>query len=150
MRLLSPAALHAIEALLDAGRLERMPVDARRAEAFLTGCRERLSQLPLLTSASVKYDVAYDASHDIGEALLAAYGYRTRNGPGQHEALGRFLRAVLDDRPGESAARRFDRLRRARNQSHYDAKPVGSADAELATRVAHELLESAIARGIGP
>jgi hypothetical protein len=62
------------------------------------------------------------------------------------EALGRFLRAVLDDPPGDRAARRFDQLRRARNQGRYEAKPVGSGDASLAADVARELLEAARTR----
>ncbi len=32
----------------------------------------------------------------LAEALLAAYGFRTTNGPGQHEALGRYLRTLFD------------------------------------------------------
>jgi hypothetical protein len=87
---------------------------------------ERLNQLPLLTSVVVRYGIAYDACHDTGEALLAAYGFRMTNGPGQHEALGRYLRVVFDKPPAERAAREFDRLRRARNQDRYEAKPVGA------------------------
>jgi hypothetical protein len=97
----------------------------------------------------VKYDLAYDAAHDVGEALLAAHGYRTSNGLGQHEALGRFLRAVLDEPPGDGAARRFDRLRRTRNQGRYAARPVGAADAALAQQTAIELLAAARSRKVG-
>ena len=83
-------------------------------------------------------------------ALLAAYGFRTTNGPGQHEALGRYLRAVLDKPPAEKAAREFDRLRRARNQDRYEAKPVGAAATEKAEQVARTLLDAALARGLSP
>lgn len=139
----------AVDALVSARRIERVAPDAARARAFLDVAADRISQLPLLTSVGVKYDIAYDATHDIGEALLAAYGYRTRNGAGQHEALGRFLRAVLDTPPEDRAARRFDRLRRARNQSHYDATPVGAAEATLAESTAAELRSAVLARGVG-
>ena len=91
---------------------------------------------------------AYDACHDIGEALLAAYGYRTVNGPGQHEVLGRFLRAVFDHPPGQRAAQRFEQLRRSRNQQRYAARPVGSADAQVATQAAAELRAAAQAQGL--
>jgi len=104
--------------------------------------QERLEQLPLLTSVVARYDV--------GEALLAAYGFRTTNSPGQHEALGRHLRAVLDKPPADQAAGAFDRLRRARNQDRYEAKPVGAAAAEKAERVARELFDAAVARGVTP
>ena len=146
---LTSTQTQAINALITARRIESVPADPQRAAAFLTAAVDRISQLPLLTSTWVKYDIAYDAAHDVGEALLAAYGYRTVNGPGQHEALGRFLRAALDTPPGEQAAKRYDRLRRARNQSHYDAQPVSEAEANLAESTARELLEAARVRGVG-
>jgi hypothetical protein len=137
-------------ALVEARRLEAVPADRSRAESFLRQAKERLSQLPLLTSVAVKYGIAYDACHDIGEALLAAYGFRTTNGPGQHEALGRYLRAVFDQPPADQAAREFDRLRIARNQDRYQAKPVGAAATEKAEQVARTLFDNAAARGIVP
>ena len=70
-------------ALVEARRLEAVQADPARAASFLRQAEDRLSQLPLLTSVPVRYSVAYDACHDIGEALLAAYGFRTTNGPGQ-------------------------------------------------------------------
>lgn len=93
-------------ALVEARRLDVVPADLARATSFLRQAEERLSQLPLLTSVVVRYGTAYDACHDTGEALLAAYGFRTTNGPGQHEALGRYLRAVFDRPPADRAGAR--------------------------------------------
>ncbi len=104
--------------------------------------------MPLLTSVVVRNGIAYDACRDTGEALLAAYGFRTTNGPGRHEALGRYLRAVLDKPPADRAAREFYRLRRARNQDRYEAKPVGVAATEKAEQVARTLFDAALARGL--
>lgn len=146
---LTAAQQQAVDMLVTARRIDKVTPDVARAAAFLAAAADRISQLPLLTSVIVKYDLAYDAAHDVGEALLAAYGYRTTNGSGQHEALGRFLRAVLDSPPGDRAAKRYDRLRRARNQSHYNATPVGAAEAESAARTAQELQGAALARGVG-
>ncbi len=137
-------------ALAEARRLAAVPPDPARAASFLRRAEDRLSQLPLLTSVAVRYDLAYDACHDTGEALLAAYGFRTTNGPGQHEALGRYLRAVLDHPPADQAAREFDRLRRARHQDRYEAKPVGAAATDKAEQVARALVDAATARGISP
>ena len=127
-------------ALVEARRLDVVPADVARATSFLRQAEERLDQLPLLTSVVVRYGIAYDACHDTGEALLAAYGFRTTNGPGQHEALGRYIRAVFDKPPADRAAREFDRLRRARNQDRYEAKPVGAAATEKAEQVARTLV----------
>ncbi len=137
-------------ALVEARRLDAVPADGARASSFMQQAAERLGQLPLLTSPAVRYGIAYDAAHDIGEALLAAYGFRTANGPGQHEALGRYLRTVIDKPPADKAAQQFDRLRRARNQDRYQAKPVGAAAADQAERVARELFDAAVARGLTP
>jgi len=145
---LSRVQLATVVTLTQAGRLDLVPADLGRATDFLKRAEDRLGQLELLTSTAVKYGVAYDAAHDTGEALLAAYGFRTASGSGQHEALGRFLRAVLDTPPGDRAAQQFDRLRRARNQSHYEARPVGAADATKAEKAARELYAAAVARGI--
>ncbi|MEJ7633942.1 hypothetical protein [Aeromicrobium sp.] len=137
-------------ALVEARRLDVAPVDESRASSFMQQADERIRQLPLLTSAAVRYGIAYDASHDIGEALLAAYGFRTTNGPGQHEALGRYLRTVIDKPPADKAAQLFDRLRRARNRDRYQAKPVGAAAADQAEQVARALFDAAVARGVTP
>jgi hypothetical protein len=145
---LSTVELGAVESLVRAGRIEQVPADIRRTLAFLDRANDRLAQLILLTSDAVRYDVAYDASHDVGEALLAAHGYRTSNGPGQHEALGRYLRAVLSAPPGDKAARQFDQLRRSRNQSHYQAAPIGKAAADQAESTARDLYAAATARGL--
>ncbi|MFN8126242.1 MAG: hypothetical protein U0R64_07025 [Candidatus Nanopelagicales bacterium] len=138
-----------ISALVGAHRCEAVPPDAERAASFLRQAEDRVSQLPLLTSDAVKFGVAYDACHDVGEATMAAYGFRTTNGPGQHEALGRFLRAVFDTAPAEQAAREFDRLRRARNQDRYEARPIGAAVSQKAERVARVLVDAARSRRIG-
>ena len=67
----------------------------------------------------------------------------TTNGPGQHEALGRYLRAVFDKPPADRAARELDRLRRARNQDGYEAQPMGAAATEKAEQVARTLFDAA-------
>jgi hypothetical protein len=125
-------------------------MDSARATSFMRQAQERISQLTLLNSDAVRYGVAYDAAHDVGEALLAAHGFRTANGPGQHEALGRYLRVVLDKPPADKAAMAFDRLRRVRNQDRYEAKPVGAAATDKAEQVARALFAAAVARGVAP
>ena len=145
---LDPVQERTVQALVAARRLEQVPGELRRAEMFLEKARRRLADLDNLTWAESRYNLAYDAAHDVGEALLAAYGYRTTNGPGQHEALGRFLKAVLATPPGQSGARRFDQMRRARNQLRYEVSSVGDADADVASRAARALYDGAAAQGI--
>ncbi|MCY7411574.1 MAG: hypothetical protein LH471_00815 [Salinibacterium sp.] len=101
-----------------------------------------------LTTPPTRYSLAYDVAHAAGVALLAAYGYRKSNGSGQHEALGRFIVAVCDGPTEVSAAKHFERMRRARNQLHYAATPVGKADADKAIDAAADLLAIAARRGV--
>ncbi|CAN5318155.1 hypothetical protein BH09ACT10_BH09ACT10_23040 [soil metagenome] len=147
---LSEIQTESVLALVEVRRLDVVPADETRASRFMRQAEDRIQQLPLLTSPAVRYGIAYDAAHDIGEALLAAYGFRTANGPGQHEALGRYLRTVIDQPPSDKAAQHFDRLRRARNQDRYQAKPVGAAAADQAEQVARALFDAAVVRGVSP
>lgn len=141
-----PSAAHeaALAALVEAGRIERVPVDLARAKGFLDQAADALTDVPRVTRPQNAYNLAYDAAHDVGEAMLAAFGFRTTSGRGQHEALGRFLVAIFDTPPANRAAKRFEQLRRERNQQRYDARPVGEAGARTAQITARTLVDAAL------
>ena len=80
--------------------------------------------------------------------MLSAYGYRTRSGAGQHIAIDSFLVAVINEPPGSTAARRYDRLRRICNNQDYRAQPASEVEAERATQSAQQLLAAAVEKGI--
>lgn len=141
----SEAQRKAVDALVTGRRLESAPVDDDRAASFLLLAEDTLIDVAHVRLPQNRYNLAYDAAHAVGEALLARHGYRTRSGPGQHEALARFLRIILDSAPHDADARHFDRMRRARNQMHYEARPVSAADADKAARTAQALLAAASA-----
>lgn len=147
---LTSAQRAAVDSLVASGRLAVVPPDPTRAQAFIRQAGDALEDIPRLAKTQTRYNLAYDACHDVGEALLAAYGYRTTNAPGQHEALGRYLCAALDNPPADAAARRYDQLRRSRNQQRYQAVPVGRAEADLASQTAQDLFDAATARGLAP
>ena len=136
---LSHAQQRAVDQLVTQGRIERVPVDEARARAFLAQADTALSDLPNVTRDQNRYNLAYDAAHDIGEAMLAAYGYRTRHGPGQHDALGRFLAATFDTPPENDAAQHYDQMRLDRDAQRYNARPVTAAAARMAGTVASTL-----------
>jgi len=147
---LSSAQRIAIQELVAAGRLQKVPADPARASLFMAQSADKIGQLPLLTSDPVRYTLAYDAAHDVGEALLAAYGYRTANGPGQHAVLGEFVAIVIDTPPeAAAAAAQFDQHRRARNQQNYRAVAVGAAPSNAAEDFAVIVHDAVDARGIG-
>ena len=145
---LTQAQRRAVDSLVAQGRIAVVPADDDRATTFMHQAADVIADLPHLTRPQNQYNLAYDACHDVGEALMAGYGYRTLSGPGQHEAIGRFLRAIIDSPPGDQDARRFDHLRRARNQQRYDARRVGAAEAALAAQTATGLFHAAVHRGL--
>jgi hypothetical protein len=133
----------AVDALVKGRRIEQVPVDERRCAAFLEQAETALADLPNVRHAQNRYNLAYDAAHDVGEAMLAAYGYRTLHGPGQHDALGRFLAAVFDSPPENAASRHYDRMRRDRNRQRYNAQPITIAAATAAADAATLLVRAA-------
>lgn len=137
-----------VVALVEAHRLDIVPADLARATSFLRQAQNAWTSCRCSRASPSGTASPMTPCHDTGEALLAAYGFRTTNGPGQHEALGRYLRAVFDKPPAEKAAREFDRLRRARDQDRYEARPVGAAATEKAEQVARTLFDAARARGL--
>jgi hypothetical protein len=99
-----------VVALVEARRLDVVPADEARASSFMQQAEERLGQLPLLTSPAVRYGIAYDAAHDIGEALLAAYGFRTTEPASTRRSAGNWgddaVRAeILQRGPAKSRPR---------------------------------------------
>lgn len=75
----------AVGDLVARGRIAAVPADLAKALIFMRQAQDVIADLPNLTKPQNRYNLAYDACHDIGEAVLAAYGYRTLSGPGQHE-----------------------------------------------------------------
>ena len=138
----------AVDALESANVIEAVPADEVRAAAFLRKARIKYADIVNTQHPENRFDLGYGACHDVGESLLSAYGYRTRSGAGQHVAIGRFLAAVIDQPPGSTASRRYDRLRRIRNNQDYRANPVTESDAESAAKSALVLIDAAVERGI--
>lgn len=145
---LTDAQREAVEVLVHTRAIEQVQPDPTRASAFLRKARIKCGDIGNAQHHENRFDLGYGACHDVGEALLSAYGYRTRAGSGQHATVGRFMVIVLDQPPGSVAAKRFDRLRRIRNAQDYRAQPVSQTEADLAARSALQLLDSVESRGI--
>ena len=148
LRALNADQVAAIEALVVAASIEPVTADHARSTAFIRKARIKCDDIKNAQHHENRFDLGYGACHDVGEALLSAYGLRTRAGAGQHVTVGKFLAIVLDQPPGSLAAKRFDRLRRTRNAQDYRAQPVTQADADLAAQSALQLIESAESRGL--
>lgn len=133
----------AVAALVERARLTTSPVDVAKAQRFLVMAEAALEELAHIRTQSVRFDVAYNLAHDIGEGLLAAYGFRTASGPGQHATVGLFLEAICRGTDAETAAQGCDILRNTRNQLRYGAKQIGTAESSFAIKTATALLAQA-------
>lgn len=140
---LTAAQQEAVAALVERARLTISPVDVAKAERFIVMAEAALAELPHIRTQSVRYDIAYNAAHDIDEGLLAAYGFRTSSGPGQHATVGLFLEAICRGTDAAQAAQGFDILRNTRNQLRYSAKQIGAAESGFAIEIAKALLARA-------
>lgn len=126
--------------LMSSGRLREVPRDGQRAATFLTHARESLEVAAHIPTPHVAFDVAYNAAHDSGEALMAALGIRPGRGDGAHATVGTVLAIVAEGSLFERSARGYDALRQTRNRVRYDAGHVGSAQATHAREVAADLV----------
>lgn len=140
---LTPTQLAELNALVARNRLRTVPTDLGKAQLFLDQSLDAMTELSNIKTNKVRHDTAYNAAHDVGEALLAAYGYRAASGPGQHVAVGEFLEIIFAGGPAQSAAGDFDSLRDGRNGVRYQAKPIGKAQADFAGVTAQALLDEA-------
>jgi hypothetical protein len=143
---LTPEQQQAVDALVAANRIRQVDRDPERCQVFLQQAAVALSDLPRVEHAQTRYNIAYDAAHDVGEAMLAAYGYRTTSGQGQHDALAQLLAAIFDTPPEDGAAQHLEQMRQQRNAQRYNAVPHTDASAEVATETATVLRAAAQGR----
>jgi hypothetical protein len=117
--------------------------DEQRARSFLTNAESAMADIAAVSTVLVRHDLAYAVMHDVGEAMLSAYGCRTVRRDGQHEAVAQFLAAVFDTPPPSEAAAHVDVVRRNRNARYYKAYQPSAAEAQVAAEYAQILLEAA-------
>lgn len=149
---LSNAQAAAVRALVQSKRLRAITGggDERRARSFMAHAEEAYANIANISGDLVKHDLAYAVMHDVGEAMLAGYGFRTAAGIGQHDAVARFLAAIFDAPPPSDAARRVDDARRNRNDRYYRAHTPSTAETNLAVEDADILLTAARSRLTDP
>lgn len=130
------------------GLIRRIPADKKRVEDLLALAHRDLatSRTLLASSHDWAYTVAYNAVLQAGRALMSAHGYRP-DGSNQHISVVKFAALYLEEKDVVV----FDRMRRKRNSTVYDASgSVSETEAEFAveqaehlTRVIESLLDAA-------
>ena len=129
-----------LQSLVIRKRLRVVPIDPNKAERFLDQAHEALREISKIEGAKLKHGIAYDVAHDVGEALIAAYGYATTNGSGQHQTIGEVIAIVFLGTEGEGQSEVFEQIREERNQIRYRSSSIGLAQAESAINCGEILL----------
>jgi uncharacterized protein (UPF0332 family) len=132
--------------LLNEGRLKRGRFSRRQWEDCLSIARRDIetSRAILTMSPEWAFNIAYNAMHQAGRAILFHQGFRAV-GDGHHATVIRFLEIALGSDYGEMLAV-MDRMRRKRNRATYDmAGTIGADEALEAISATEEF--AAIASG---
>lgn len=134
--------------LLDGGRVKRGRFARRQVENCLAIARRDLetARAVIDNSPEWSFNIAYNAMHQAGRALMFHAGYRAV-GEGHHATVVRFLEVALGAEFEDPLAL-LDRMRRKRNRATYDSvgtisrneagEAIGAAEefvAEIARRV---------------
>ena len=142
-RALSVEQVERLQSLVIRKRLRIVPIDLNKAVRFLDQAHEALREISKIEGAKLKHGIAYDVAHDVGEALIAAYGFATTNGSGQHQTIGEALAIVFLGTAGEQESEVFEQMREERNQIRYRSSSIGLAQADSAVSCGEILLETA-------
>ena len=135
-----------IDALIDAGELERVPASRQAAEAELVRARTHVSSARqlLATDPEGAYTLAYDAARRALAAVLQNQGLRATS-RGGHTVIYEAVRAQLDP-PLGSSLRPFNRMRARRNEVEYrssEAPVVTSEEVEADLTKVESLIQIA-------
>jgi len=136
--------------LIDAGKIAPGRFSEKQVKDRLDLAERDLSIAKdvLASSPEWSFNIAYNAMHQSGRALMLHEGYRTV-GEGHHVTVIRFLEIFLGN-GYEKPLQLMDRMRRQRNRATYDmAGTISKTQADEALETAKEFV-SLIKRKIAP
>jgi len=109
-----------ISDLMNKGLIKNQPIDFTQAKNLLLRAKKDLdvAKQNMAIDEEVTYSYAYLSMLRCGRALMFLKGYRPADGQ-QHKTVIDFITAILDQRFG-SLLKKFDIMRRKRNQFTYD------------------------------
>ncbi len=105
-----------VAALLNAGRLERVPGDRDAALSRISKADTHLTTAAALITVDndMAYTALYDAARKAVAAHMLAHGFRVPARMGAHKAVGIYAEETIPDSTGSVAD--FQRMRRQRNK----------------------------------
>jgi len=136
-----------IKTLLNQGLIKKQKIDYPHIEALLFRAKKDLfvAKSTLEIDEEATYNYAYLAMLRCGRAIVFLKGYRSTDGQ-QHKTIIEFSGEILG-KGFKNLIKKFDRMRRKRNQFTYDPfLPVSKVEAETALRIAEEFVDKVIER----
>jgi uncharacterized protein (UPF0332 family) len=136
-----------IKILLNQGLIKKQKIDYSHIEALLFRAKKDLfvAKSTLEIDEEATYNYAYLAMLRCGRAIVFLKGYRSTDGQ-QHKTIIEFSGEILG-KGFKNLIKKFDRMRRKRNQFTYDPfLPVSKVEAETALRIAEEFVDKVIER----
>ena len=139
-----------VDELIARGSVRRAEPDADAARRELSAARLHLESAATLmsTDPTAAFAIVYEATRKAISAHMRLRGLRVSAGAGAHARIGRYAVAALDDPAIAVHVKRFDDLRKLRNQSAYEGLLIEPV--EVAEALVHaEAIVSAVAGELG-
>lgn len=134
-----------LKIMLDQGLVKKQKADFSHIEALLVRAQKDIiaAKANLEIDEEVTYNCAYLAMLRCGRAIVFAKGYRSVDGQ-QHKTIIELSGEILGEE-FKNLIKRFDRMRRKRNQFTYDPfLPVSKSEAENALKTADEFVRKVL------
>jgi hypothetical protein len=139
-----------VQELLVEGRVDRVAPNSAQAGRMLRSCQQHLETADQRAGAdpSGSYALLYDAARKAVAAHMLFHGLRVTSRPGAHAAIVTYAEAELATVGAEHLAH-LDRMRRTRNDTEYEERPI--SEQEVRNDLAHaRFLVRAVARTLFP
>lgn len=136
-----------IKIMLNQGLIKKQKVDFSQIEALLYRAKKDIvaANSNLEIDEEVTYNYAYLAMLRCGRAIVFLKGYRSIDGQ-QHKTIIELSGEILG-KGFKNLIRKYDRMRRKRNQFTYDPLlPVSETEAKAALKTAEEFVDKVIKR----
>lgn len=134
-----------VQQLLLEGRLDRVDANRKQASQMLRSCTQHLETAEQRAGADPSgcYALLYDAARKAVAAHMLFHGLRPTSRPGAHAAVVMYAEAELIDIDGIHVTN-LDRMRRTRNDTEYEERPMSEAEVRNDLEHARSLVQSII------
>lgn len=139
-----------VQQMIVEGRLDRVTKNSPQAGRMLRSCLQHLETADQRAEGdpSGSYALLYDAARKAVTAHMLVHGLRVTSRPGAHAAIVMYAEAELAAIGGEHLAH-LDRMRRTRNDTEYEERPI--SEQEVRNDLVHaRFLVQAIAKALFP